>query len=45
MTALIDYLGTEGALAEFLHDFPTVSREQAGETLRLARQAIRRHSD
>lgn len=45
VTALFDYLDSEGALAEFLHDFPTVSREQARETLRLARQALSRHSD
>ncbi|MDE0627702.1 MAG: DUF433 domain-containing protein [Bryobacterales bacterium] len=44
-TALFDYLDSEGALAEFLHDFPTVSRKQARETLRLARQALSRHSD
>jgi uncharacterized protein (DUF433 family) len=45
VTALFDYLDSEGALAEFLHDFPTVSREQARETLRLARQALSRHSN
>lgn len=45
VTALFDYLDSEGALAEFLHDFPTVSRKQARETLHLARQALSRHSD
>ena len=46
VTALFDYLDTEGSLAEFLHDFPTVSREQAGAALRLARLALTRaHED
>ena len=45
VTALFDYLDSEGALAEFLHDFPTVSCEQARETLRLARQALSRNLD
>ena len=45
LTALFDNLDSEGVLAELLHDFPTVSREQARETLRPARQALSRHSD
>lgn len=45
VTALFDYLDTDSALAEFLHNFPTVSREQARATLRLARQALSRHPD
>lgn len=45
VTALFDYLGSEGSLTEFLHDFPTVSREQAQATLRLARRALSRHPD
>ena len=45
VTALFDYLDTEGSLAEFLRDFPTVSREQAQATLRLARRALSRHAD
>lgn len=38
--ALIDYLGGGQPLAEFLEDFPTVSREQAVAALRLAAQAL-----
>ncbi len=38
--ALIDYLGGGQPLAEFLEDFPTVSREQAVAALRLAVQAL-----
>ena len=45
VTVLIDYLDSEGSLAQFLRDFPTVSREQAQATLRLARQAFSRHAD
>lgn len=45
MTALFDYLDSEGSLGEFLHDFPTVSREQAQATLRLARLALSRYAD
>jgi uncharacterized protein (DUF433 family) len=37
--ALIDYLGGGQPLAEFLEDFPTVSREQAVAAVRLAAQA------
>jgi uncharacterized protein (DUF433 family) len=38
--ALIDYLGGGQPLAEFLDDFPPVSREQAVAALRLAAQAL-----
>lgn len=38
--ALIDYLGGGQPLAEFLEDFPTVSREQAVAALKLAAQAL-----
>ncbi len=38
--ALIDYLGGGQPLAEFLEDFPTVSRDQAVAALRLAAQAL-----
>jgi uncharacterized protein (DUF433 family) len=38
--ALIDYLGAGQPLAEFLEDFPTVSREQAVAALRLAAEAL-----
>ena len=38
--ALIDYLGGGQPLAEFLEDFPTVSREQAVAALRLAAQSL-----
>ncbi len=36
--ALLDYLGGGQALAEFLEDFPAVTREQAVAALRLAAQ-------
>ena len=35
---LIDYLETGERLDDFLEDFPTVSREQAVQTLALARK-------
>jgi uncharacterized protein (DUF433 family) len=38
--ALIDYLSGGQPLAEFLEDFPTVSREQAVAALRLAAQSL-----
>ncbi|MDZ4684333.1 MAG: DUF433 domain-containing protein [Planctomycetaceae bacterium] len=38
--ALVDYLGGGQPLAEFLEDFPSVSREQAVVALRLAAQAL-----
>ena len=38
--ALIDYLGAGQPLAEFLEDFPTVSRDQAVTALRMAAQAL-----
>lgn len=38
--ALIDYLGGGQPLAEFLEDFPTVSREQAVAALRFAAQSL-----
>ena len=45
VTALFDYLDSEGSLTEFLHGFPTVSREQAQSTLLLARRALSRQAD
>ena len=45
VTALFDYLDSEGSLADFLRDFPTVSREQAQATLRLAGRALSGHAD
>ena len=36
----IDYLGGGQPLAEFLEDFPTVSRDQAVAALRMAAQAL-----
>ncbi len=45
VTALFDYLDSEASLAEFLRDFPTVSREQAQATLLLARRALSQHAD
>ena len=38
--ALVDYLGGGQPLAEFLEDFPSVSREQAVAALRLVAQAL-----
>ncbi len=38
--ALIDYVGGGHPLAEFLEDFPSVSRERAIATLRLATQSL-----
>ena len=38
--ALMDYLGGGEPLAEFLEDFPSVSREQAVAALRLATQSL-----
>ncbi len=38
--ALIDYLGGGQPLAEFLEDFPTVSRAMAVAALRLAAQSL-----
>ena len=40
MQAFIDYLVGGQPLAEFLEDFPTVTREQAVAALRLAAQAL-----
>lgn len=40
LRALIDYLGGGQPLAEFLEDFPTVSRDQAVAALRMAAQAL-----
>ena len=41
---LIDYLEGGHPLAEFLEDFPSVTREHAIAVLELARQAILRES-
>ena len=38
--AFIDYLSGGQPLAEFLEDFPTVTRDQAVAALRLAAQAL-----
>jgi uncharacterized protein (DUF433 family) len=40
LRALIDYLAGGQPLAEFLEDFPTVTRDQAVEALRMAAQAL-----
>ena len=45
VTALFDYLDSDVPFAEFLRDFPTVSREQVQAALLLARRALSRHSD
>jgi uncharacterized protein (DUF433 family) len=39
--ALIDYLQGDDALATFLDDFPTVSRDQAIAALEIAREALK----
>ncbi|HVT60679.1 MAG TPA: DUF433 domain-containing protein [Thermoanaerobaculia bacterium] len=41
---LIDYLEEGQTLAEFLADFPTVTREQAIEALEEAKQAVLAHA-
>ncbi len=40
LRALIDYLGGGQPLAEFLEDFPTVTRDQAVAALSQAAQAL-----
>jgi uncharacterized protein (DUF433 family) len=37
---LLDYLEAGQPLAEFLHDFPTVSRDQAVAALEQAKEAL-----
>jgi uncharacterized protein (DUF433 family) len=37
---LIDYLETGESLDDFLEDFPSVSREQAVQTLKFAREVL-----
>ncbi len=39
--ALIDYLQGDEALAEFLDDFPSVSRDKAVAALEIAREALK----
>jgi uncharacterized protein (DUF433 family) len=41
---LLDYLEAGEPLAEFLEDFPSVSREQAVAALRLAGEALTAHA-
>lgn len=41
---LLDYLEAGQPLAEFLEDFPTVTREQATAVLRLAKEALTDHA-
>ena len=41
---LMDYLEAGESLAEFLEDFPSVSREQAVAALRLAGQMLMAHA-
>ena len=42
--ALIDYLAEGQSLAEFLTDFPTVSRDQAIAALEEAKEAVLAHT-
>lgn len=42
--ALLDYLEAGEPLAEFLDDFPSVSREQAAADVRLACEALVAHA-
>jgi uncharacterized protein (DUF433 family) len=42
--ALIDYLQGDDALAAFLEDFPTVTRDQANAALEIAREALKNSS-
>jgi len=41
---LLDYLEAGDRLADFLEDFPTVSREQAVGALELLREILRGHA-
>jgi uncharacterized protein (DUF433 family) len=41
---LIDYLEEGGRLADFLEDFPTVSRDHAVAVLELAKQSLIAHA-
>jgi uncharacterized protein (DUF433 family) len=41
---LLDYLEAGDSLAEFLEDFPTVTREQAVAAIQLAKQMILSHA-
>lgn len=41
---LMDYLEAGDRLDDFLHNFPTVSREQAIAALELAREAVERRA-
>ncbi len=43
--SIIDYLAGGHPLAEFLDDFPTVSREQAIDFLRQAQAALLKQAD
>ena len=40
LTTLIDYLEADRPLAEFLDDFPSVSRDQAVRALEQAKEAL-----
>jgi uncharacterized protein (DUF433 family) len=40
LQTLLDYLQAGDSLAEFLDDFPTVTREQAVAALQLAKEAL-----
>ena len=40
LQTLLDYLQAGDSLADFLNDFPTVTREQAIAALQLAREAL-----
>jgi len=42
---LLDYLEAGDSINEFLEDFPTVTREQAVATLRLATQMLVAHAN
>ena len=42
---LFEYLEAGNSLDQFLRDFPTVTREQAQEVLKLSREAVTEHRD
>ena len=42
---LIDYLQAGDSLADFLEDFPSVTREQAVAALQLAREMLTAHAN
>lgn len=44
VATLLGYLQAGDRIDDFLEDFPTVSREQVGEVLRIAGEAVTQHA-